>query len=744
MGAGLSLFAQNEAVFKKIPLDSLGITIYHVFPMMEGSTLITSSVGIWNMKGRDMQGPDIIDDVIYDAKGRLVHKKYKIRSFTAEDSIRSVAQGRDSIIYFVAHDNRFWFRLNGISGGFGWAPFNFPKTSNVTRIWIDSDNTLYAGTRSDNFFIIKEAATKKSLWGMEVDGDKDSNCIVTKGALPIEQIIISPGTAVYSFAQDAKDKNLIWVGAGNGLYNYNKVTGKCSQAIQGDTNKYTVTEINTKEKDKVWFSTLERGMGAYNVIGRSLQFFPYLKTNKGDSTRFPIKTFCYKSPHQFFVAVMDSFPAIFNTNSGNYMFFADSIIRRSESETTDIKVDYLGKLLLVRNGVLYVSDVSKSGVLSTAIIPDSSLLAPFIMSISLFSGEELSSMWNNPELLKRIELKHDQHSFIVHFGVNDFAERRDVVFAYKVEGYTNGWIETIRSNIDEMNLFSVQDLRPGKYTLYLKVKIGQENWRSQMAKLEIIVLPPFWQTWWFWILGLSVLGLLAYFLVQWKVNSVRKFEREKVKHERELLELEARSLRAQMNPHFIYNCLNSIKALIQSDNKQMATDYLTTFSKLIRTLFQNSDKRQISLYDELETCRLYTKLEAMRLNDKLKYSFDIDPNLDLKSLMVPALIVQPFIENAIWHGIVPKENAGEVNVSVKGNHESIVCTVDDDGIGRKLSKLNAPDLTLNHESRGVHLSQARLDIEKILNDKSATIQTTDKYIEEKPSGTRVIITFNLQ
>ena len=114
-------------------------------------------------------------------------------------------------------------------------------------------------------------------------------------------------------------------------------------------------------------------------------------------------------------------------------------------------------------------------------------------------------------------------------------------------------------------------------------------------------MPPYWQTWWFWFLVLVIVGLGTYTLFRWRINGVRKSEREKVNHERELLELEARALRAQMNPHFIFNCLNSIKSLIQSDEKQMATDYLTTFSKLIRTVFQNSDKRQVSLYDEMET-----------------------------------------------------------------------------------------------------------------------------------------------
>jgi LytS/YehU family sensor histidine kinase len=212
--------------------------------------------------------------------------------------------------------------------------------------------------------------------------------------------------------------------------------------------------------------------------------------------------------------------------------------------------------------------------------------------------------------------------------------------------------------------------------------------------------------------------------------------------EKEKIIAEQKALRAQMNPHFIFNCLNSIKALIQKQDFERSGEYLTTFSKLIRTLFQNADKRQISLFDEIETCKLYMQLEAMRLNEKLKYQFDIDPNLDLKSVMVPALIVQPFIENAIWHGIVPKDE-GMIKVTVKGNDEAIICEVDDNGIGREMSRLNKPVTPVIHESKGVYLSKARLDLEKLLNETQATIETIDKHENDKSTGTKVVITFNL-
>lgn len=223
-------------------------------------------------------------------------------------------------------------------------------------------------------------------------------------------------------------------------------------------------------------------------------------------------------------------------------------------------------------------------------------------------------------------------------------------------------------------------------------------------------------------------------------------EKEKIsaQHIKEVHELEAKALRAQMNPHFIFNCMNSIKALIQKNEQEKSILYLTTFSKLIRTIFQNSDKREISLFDEIETCRLYAQLESMRFSNKFSYAFDIDATLDLKSVMVPALIVQPYIENAIWHGIMPKEEGGSVTVTVSKTDGSICCTIDDDGIGREMSKQNKFLINgSSHESKGVRLTQARLDLDNLLNERNARIAIIDKKdANDKFCGTTVVLSFD--
>lgn len=236
--------------------------------------------------------------------------------------------------------------------------------------------------------------------------------------------------------------------------------------------------------------------------------------------------------------------------------------------------------------------------------------------------------------------------------------------------------------------------------------------------------------------------VLIYFLVHY-VRNIRKSEQEKVAYKYQMIELEANALRAQMNPHFIFNCLNSIKSLIQKNEQEKAISYLTTFSKLIRTVFQNSDKREITLYDEIETCRLYMQLESMRFGNKFRYRFDVDEGIDLKSVNVPSLIIQPFIENAIWHGIMPKEEQGSIGVRVNKSNDAVCCIIDDNGIGRKTSKQNMfSSRDSSHQSKGEHLTQARLEIDNLINGRKTEVRIIDKQDENAKSlGTTVILTF---
>lgn len=233
--------------------------------------------------------------------------------------------------------------------------------------------------------------------------------------------------------------------------------------------------------------------------------------------------------------------------------------------------------------------------------------------------------------------------------------------------------------------------------------------------------------------------VLIYFLFHY-VKGVRREERLKTQYQLQTVEMEAKALRAQMNPHFIFNCMNSIKSLIQQHEEEKSVLYLTTFSKLIRTLFNNADKKEISLYDEIETCKLYLKLEAMRFDAKFSYSVNVDENIDLKSIQVPALIIQPFIENAIWHGIVPRGSGGHISLDVVKNDTTIEIVIDDNGIGREASRQNKPASGLAHQSKGVNLTQSRLELNNLLQQRQAKLEIIDKKDENGiGKGTRITI-----
>ena len=241
------------------------------------------------------------------------------------------------------------------------------------------------------------------------------------------------------------------------------------------------------------------------------------------------------------------------------------------------------------------------------------------------------------------------------------------------------------------------------------------------------------------ITGSLLVWNLVYFIIHY-VQRVRREEEQKASLRIQMLELEAHALRAQMNPHFIFNCLNSIKSLMLEKEIDKGVSYLITFSKLIRTLFNNADKKEISLFDEIETCRLYLQLEAVRFDTKFSYTVSTDGNLDMKSVLVPALIVQPFIENSIWHGIVPGGMAGKVELKVIKQTDGIDIIVEDDGIGREASMRNNSASNFAHQSKGVNLTQSRLKLDNLLQQRQASIETIDKKNEKGIAmGTKVIL-----
>jgi hypothetical protein len=750
-------FAQQKAVFEKLPFDSFGIRSYQILPTTGGGVRLISSLGFWIIKGRDASGVSVTSE-------DNTAKNYRVKA-QSEDSIRAMAEGPDSVLFFATHDNLVFWTTNSEVLSVLYPTFSFPPkgetVDKISSMYIDRNSDLFIGTQTNNFYYIKQGADKKRFTkGITEYAIEDSMLVIKKGELPVKKIVLGLHVGAFSFVQDKMDKSIIWVGTNHGLYLFNKATNQSKSLIPSNGKTalpVTVTHIEADKDNNIWFSTLEKGLGFYDQKADTVGFFQYPKTNKA-AKKFPLSTFYYKSEDEFFVAVTDSLPAIFNTKLKIFYFLNDPLFKKSKNRTTDIKVDRSGTLWIIKGEAVFFGKASKIKIPTIFLKQDSSLItvakADSNLSVSLVkTGEDLPGPFirsvydingnlitNDPHRLEVLKLKHNQNSLLIVYDMNDVTDRKGTEFAWKMDGLTHGWEMLTILNPDTANVAYVANLKPGKYLFELKMKKPGEDWRKQQAKM-IIISPPFWQTWWFWAAMIAGLSLLIFLIVKLRVRAVRRAEKQKAKYEKDLLELEAKALRAQMNPHFVFNCLNSIKSLMQENKTDIGVTYLTTFSKLIRTLFNNADKKEISLYDEIETCKLYLQLEAMRFDTKFSYSVNVDDNIDLKSIQIPALIIQPFIENAIWHGIVPRKSGGHVSLNVLRKDGAIEVVIDDDGIGREASAQNKSASSLVHQSKGVNLTQSRLELNNLLQQRQARLEVIDKKDENRmATGTKVIIT----
>ena len=350
-------------------------------------------------------------------------------------------------------------------------------------------------------------------------------------------------------------------------------------------------------------------------------------------------------------------------------------------------------------------------------------------------GDPGSPLEQGLNSLKKLVLPYNRNFLSFTFSAPEYNIPDKLNYRYKLSGLDDEWVHA-----GTQNTATYTNLSPGTYTLMINAQNTARIWSRKIKILKIIILPPFWLSWWFLTLMALILASGIYLAIRLRILSIQRKAQEQMDFERATMELEAGALRAQMNPHFIFNCLNSIKYLIQDKNDRAAVSYLTTFSKLIRTQLNNTP-REISLYEELETCRLYTKMEALRFQDKVHCEFVI--LADTHSIMVPPLLVQPFIENAIWHGILPRQSGGEVTISVVREPGAIVCRIEDNGIGRAASMACKPQLHI-HDSKGMLLAEKRLELHNMLHQRSVVMEITDKTDQAgKATGTLVMLQFKI-
>ena len=201
------------------------------------------------------------------------------------------------------------------------------------------------------------------------------------------------------------------------------------------------------------------------------------------------------------------------------------------------------------------------------------------------------------------------------------------------------------------------------------------------------------------------------------------------------------TLRSQMNPHFIFNSLNSINLFILENNKLQASEYLSKFSRLVRLILNNSQEAFIPLEQDLEALELYLELESLRFEQKFSYKIEVDSDIDTFVLKVPPLLIQPYAENAIWHGLMNKKDKGHLEIFVYREKDTLFCKISDDGVGRKKAALIKNKSSSPRKSVGMHITAQRIAMFQDQGESNTYVSITDLVLPDgNAGGTEVLIT----
>ncbi len=332
-----------------------------------------------------------------------------------------------------------------------------------------------------------------------------------------------------------------------------------------------------------------------------------------------------------------------------------------------------------------------------------------------------------------------QNSFSFEYTGISHRSNGKIGFEYRLLPSLSNWIYTTNDNV------TFNTLGPGTYSFEVRAvnAIGIKS--AKPATYSFKINEHYTQTTWFFILLLALLISLSTFIVSTYFRVKRKRYEEINRTQKIISELKLKSLQSQLNPHFIFNSLNAIQQFINVENRRAANDYLARFARLMRLYLGGSENQFISLEQEMEVIRLYCQLEHLRFADKYQYEIKVDAVLDLSKIMVPAMLLQPHVENAIRHGLVTSGKSNNfLLIDVSKTDEGIVCIIRDNGIGRAKSLELKMFKQERHRSLGNKISKERLEVIRELKLANITETIEDLFFENKVCGTEVKIFIGLQ
>jgi len=347
---------------------------------------------------------------------------------------------------------------------------------------------------------------------------------------------------------------------------------------------------------------------------------------------------------------------------------------------------------------------------------------------------------DSTKLPRKLKLKYNKNHLTFDFVGIYHTSPDKVKYRFKLDGFDEKW-----QPITQSTFVTYSNIPFGDFTFKLSASTDLKHWTKPVL-FSFSIKPPFWFTWWFYLICIFSATSIIWLIAKRRKKLVDdKRETQLILDKSKMLKLEQQALNSSMNRHFIFNALNSIQYYINRQDKIAANKYLSSFAKLVRKNLDSSLVNEIYLDDEIERIDLYLKLEEMRFQNKFDYKINVDISIEPQTIKIPSMLLQPFIENSIWHGILPRDKKGEIIINATKKDNKLIIDIVDDGIGIEKSLEDKKGKTQHHDSKGMELTKGRIElVSKISNKECSILGPTQIYNEKNEiAGTKVSIIISL-
>ena len=668
---------------------------------------------------------------------------YKSVRTIAEDSSHRLWIGSSNGVYVLD-------RQAGTYTNYQWKrnDRNSLNDNDVYSLCLDSSGNMWVGTVSGLNFFNPFRKSFREVYSQQ-DTFKRVACVhrIVPDANGDLLVGSSAGLSVYDFKNDKAyglvnnairavwpdKRGILWIGTiTDGLIKYNRFTKKIQHFtnVSDDTSSIAANHVSSIIQDydgKIWAGTIAGLCRFDETTGKFTTF-----TEKNGLPNINVTQLMVDDKNRIWMGTYRGI-SMLNESRTNFTNYDPTdglqgyeFIPGSAFKTHDGYFCYYGK-----NGfnLFHPDSIRKNN-----------FIPPVILKRIMIFDEELK-MPNSFTNLKSLKLSYKQNFFSFEFAALNYDHPEKNQYKYQLIGFDKKVVHNGTNRI-----FSYTNVPHGTYTLKVTASNNDEVWNETGYELQIVITPPFWVTWWFRTIVITVFLGAIFLFFKLRENRIKKEQARQTAINKQIAEIRMTALRSQMNPHFIFNSLNSIQHFITTHEKEEALHYLSKFSKLIRKILENSRQNTVSVSNELELLQLYIQLEQLRFSNKFDYHIAVDEKIDIENTEIPPLLIQPYVENAIQHGLINKDSKGDLWLTLERNNGLLICRIEDNGIGREKAQQIEQKKVSRHVALGIKVTNERISTLSALLDYKIEVVIEDLYktqqkADEAPqaTGTRVTI-----